>query len=81
MTKGEEKTISWTRTHEHEGEEHSHTFTVKVKLNAIKKAVTPELDDEVAKKYGYDGRGLLPRRRQGGDRGRQEDEPAQPTLR
>ena len=54
MTKGEEKTISWTRTHEHEGEEHSHTFTVKVKLNAIKKAVTPELDDEVAKKYGYD---------------------------
>ena len=54
MKKGEEKAIEWTRTHVHEGEEHSHTFSVKVKLNAIKKAVTPELDDEVAKKYGYD---------------------------
>ena len=54
MKKGEEKAIEWTRTHEHEGEEHSHTFSVKVKLNAIKKAVTPELDDEVTKKYGYD---------------------------
>ena len=54
MKKGEEKAIEWTRPHEHEGEEHSHTFSVKVKLNAIKKAVTPELDDEVAKKYGYD---------------------------
>ena len=54
MKKGDEKAIEWTRTHEHEGEEHSHTFSVKVKLNAIKKAVTPELDDELAKKYGYD---------------------------
>ena len=54
MKKGDEKAIEWTRTHEHEGETHSHTFSVKVKLNAIKKAVTPELDDEVAKKYGYD---------------------------
>ncbi|MDO4429393.1 MAG: trigger factor [Atopobiaceae bacterium] len=54
MRKGEEKAIEWTRTHEHEGEEHSHTFSVKVTLNGIKKAVTPELDDEIAKKYGYD---------------------------
>ena len=54
MKKGEEKAIAWTHTHVHEGEEHSHTFSVKVTLNAIKKAVTPELDDEVAKKYGYD---------------------------
>ena len=54
MKKGEEKAIEWTRTHVHEGEEHSHTFSVKVTLNAIKKAVTPELTDEVAKKYGYD---------------------------
>ena len=54
MKKGEEKAIEWTRTHEHEGEEHSHTFSVKVTLNGIKKAVTPELDDEIAKKYGYD---------------------------
>ena len=54
MKKGDEKAIEWTRTHEHEGEEHSHTFSVKVKLNGIKKGVTPELDDEVAKKYGYD---------------------------
>ena len=54
MKKGEEKAIEWTRTHVHEGEEHSHTFSVKVTLNAIKKAVTPELTDEVAMKYGYD---------------------------
>ena len=54
MKRGEEKAIEWTRTHVHEGEEHSHTFSVKVTLNAIKKAVTPELTDEVAKKYGYD---------------------------
>ena len=54
MKKGEEKAIEWTRTHEHEGETHSHTFSVKVTLNAIKKAVKPELTDEIAKKYGYD---------------------------
>lgn len=54
MKKGEEKAIEWTRTHEHEGETHSHTFSVKVALNAIKKAVKPELTDEIAKKYGYD---------------------------
>lgn len=54
MKKGEEKAIEWTHTHVHEGEEHSHTFSVKVTLNAIKKAVKPELTDEIAKKYGYD---------------------------
>ena len=54
MKKGEEKAIEWTHTHVHEGEEHSHTFSVKVTLNGIKKAVTPELDDEVAKKFGFD---------------------------
>ena len=54
MSKGETKEISWTHEHEHEGEKHSHTFTVKVTVNAIKKAVTPELDDEVAKKFGFD---------------------------
>ena len=54
MKKGEEKAIEWTHTHVHEGEEHSHTFSVKVTLNAIKKAVKPELTDEVAKKFGYD---------------------------
>ncbi len=54
MKKGEEKAIEWTRSHEHEGEVHSHTFSVKVTLNAIKKAVKPELDDEIAKKFGYD---------------------------
>ena len=54
MKKGEEKAIEWTRSHEHDGETISHTFSVKVTLNGIKKAVTPELDDEVAKKYGYD---------------------------
>ena len=54
MKKGEEKAIEWTRSHEHDGETISHTFSVKVTLNGIKKAVTPELDDEMAKKYGYD---------------------------
>ncbi|QOY59972.1 trigger factor [Thermophilibacter immobilis] len=54
MKKGETKEITWTHEHEHEGETHSHTFTVKVTLNSIKKAVTPELDDEVAKKFGFD---------------------------
>ena len=54
MKKGEEKAIEWTHTHVHEGEEHSHTFSVKVTLNAIKKAIKPELTDEVAKKFGYD---------------------------
>lgn len=54
MKKGGEKAIEWTHTHVHEGEEHSHTFSVKVTLNGIKKAVTPELDDEVAKKFGFD---------------------------
>lgn len=54
MKKGEEKEITWTHEHEHEGEVHSHTFSVKVTLNAIKKAVTPELNDEVAKKFGFD---------------------------
>ena len=54
MKKGETKDVSWTREHEHEGETHSHTFSVKVTLNSIKHPVTPELDDEMAKKYGYD---------------------------
>ena len=54
MRKGETKQVSWTHSHEHKGETHSHTFTVKVTLNAIKRAVTPELSDEVAKKFGFD---------------------------
>lgn len=55
MSKGEEKEISWTHSHEHEGETLSHDFKVKVTLNAIKHAVTPELTDELAKKsFGYD---------------------------
>lgn len=54
MKKGETKDVSWTHEHEHEGETHSHTFSLKVTLNAIKRPVTPELDDEMAKKYGYD---------------------------
>ena len=54
MRKGETKEISWTHTAEHDGESLSHDFDVKVTLNAIKKAVTPELDDELAKKFGFD---------------------------
>lgn len=54
MKKGETKEIDWTHSHEHKGEVHSHDFKVKVTLNGLKKLVTPELDDEVAKKFGYD---------------------------
>ena len=55
MKKGETKDISWTHSHTHEDEVHEHTFTVEVTLNAIKKAVTPELNDELAKSsFGFD---------------------------
>ena len=55
MKKGETKDVEWTHSHEHDGETLSHDFKVKVTLNAIKKAVVPELSDELVKKsFGYD---------------------------
>ena len=55
MKKGETKEISWTRSHMHGDHEHVHNYLVEVTLSAIKEAVTPELDDELAKKsFGFD---------------------------
>ena len=55
MKKGETKEITWSTTHKHEDHEHTVKSAVKVTLAAIKQAVTPELDDELAKKgFGFD---------------------------
>ena len=55
MKKGETKEVTWTRSHMHGDHEHVHNYDVEVTLNAIKQAVTPELDDELAKKsFGFD---------------------------
>ena len=55
MKKGETKQITWTRSHMHGDHEHVHNYDVEVTLNAIRQAVTPELDDELAKKnFGFD---------------------------
>ncbi len=55
MKPGETKEITWTVSHEHDGEKVEHTFSVEVKLNAIKKAVTPELTEEFVKNsFGFD---------------------------
>ena len=55
MKPGETKDVEWVKSHEHEGEVHEHKFSVKVTVKAIKKAVTPELTDELAKKnFGYE---------------------------
>ena len=55
MKKGETKEVSWTRTHKHGENEHVHNYVVEVTLNAIKQAVIPTLDDELAKKsFGFE---------------------------
>ena len=55
MKPGETKDVEWVKSHEHEGEVHEHKFSVKVTVKAIKKTVTPELTDELAKKnFGYE---------------------------
>jgi trigger factor len=55
MKKGEVKEVTWTRSHMHGDHEHEHNYDVEVTLNAIKVAVKPELDDELAKKsFGFD---------------------------
>ena len=55
MKAGEEKEVSWTETHTHGEEIHEEAKAVKVKVNAIREQVTPELDDDFAKKnFGFD---------------------------
>ena len=55
MKPGEEKEIKWTHSHTHGDEVHSHDYDIKVKFVAHKKAVTPELTDDLAKKnFGFD---------------------------
>lgn len=55
MKKGETKEITWSRSHMHGDHEHVHNYDVEVTLNAIKQAVKPELDDELAKKsFGFE---------------------------
>ena len=55
MKKGEEKEISWTRSHTHDDETHEVTMAAKVKLNAIRRSVTPELTEENVKDdFGFD---------------------------
>ena len=55
MKKGETKEVTWERSHMHGDHEHVHNYVVEVTLNAIKQAVTPELNDELAKKsFGFD---------------------------
>ncbi|MDI9591279.1 MAG: trigger factor [Acidobacteriota bacterium] len=55
MRKAETKQVSWSRSHMHGDHEHVHAYDVEVTLNTIKQAVTPELDDELAKRsFGFD---------------------------
>jgi len=55
MKAGETKEITWTESHTHDDEVLEHTFSVEVTLNSIKKAVTPELTDELAQtSFGFD---------------------------
>ena len=55
MKAGESKEASWTDVHEHDGETHEHVNKVKITVNALKKAVVPELTDELVKTgYGFD---------------------------
>ena len=55
MKKGEEKEISWTVEAERDGEKHEATFAAKVKVNALRRSVTPELNEENVKNdFGFD---------------------------
>jgi trigger factor len=55
MKVGDEKEISWTRSHERDGEKHEATFAAKVKVNALRHPVTPELNEETVKEdFGFD---------------------------
>lgn len=56
MRKDEEKEIRWTRSHDRKDDEPlSVDFAAKVKVNAIRKAVTPELtENNVKDDFGFD---------------------------
>ncbi len=55
MKAGETKDITWTQSATHNDETIEHTFSVDVTLNSLKKAVTPELTDELAQNsFGFD---------------------------
>lgn len=54
MKPGESKEVAWTYTHQHEDHTHEHNYKLTVTLNGFKQEVIPELDDEVAKRFGYD---------------------------
>ncbi len=55
MKVGDEKEISWTRSAERDGETAEATFAAKVKVNAIRRPVTPELNEENVKNdFGFD---------------------------
>ncbi len=54
-SKGETKEIAWDETHEHGDHAHEQHLAMKVTINAIRKAVVPELTDEyVQTGYGFD---------------------------
>lgn len=46
------QTTEYTRRHEHEGETHEHKFRIEVE--EVKESELPELDDELAEKFGFD---------------------------
>lgn len=53
--KGETKEIAWDETHEHGDHTHETHLAMKVTVNAIRKAVVPEVtDDNVQSDYGFD---------------------------
>ena len=55
MKIGDEKEISWTRSAERDGETAEATFAAKVKVNAIRRPVVPELNEENVKNdFGFD---------------------------
>lgn len=55
MRIGDTKEVEWVRSHTHGDEVLEHTFVLSVTLNAIRKAVLPELTDDFTKKnFGFD---------------------------
>ncbi|MDO4537661.1 MAG: trigger factor [Coriobacteriales bacterium] len=55
MKKDEEKEISWTRSHTHDDETHEATMAAKVTVVALRRSVTPELNEENVKDdFGFE---------------------------
>lgn len=46
------QSTEYKRSHEHEGETHEHTFRIEVE--EVQEADLPELDDELAERFGFD---------------------------